>query len=92
VSDTVVFLPEKYIMSTTASANRASAALEELTEALKNPEAAKPFLNTGNKLNAAITAYPTIEVLLHQIVEHHLQGCPREQQQCKLQGWIIMPK
>jgi hypothetical protein len=41
-------------MPTTASADRASAALEELTEALKNPAAAKPFLNTGNKLNAAI--------------------------------------
>jgi hypothetical protein len=43
-------------MPTTASADRASAALEELTEALKNPAAAKPFLNTGSKLNAAIEA------------------------------------
>jgi hypothetical protein len=56
VSDTVVFLPEKYSMPTTASADRASTALEELTEALKNPAAAKPFLNTGNKLNASIEA------------------------------------
>jgi hypothetical protein len=40
----------------TASANRASTALKEPTEALKNPAAAKPFLNTGNKLNAAIEA------------------------------------
>jgi hypothetical protein len=56
VSDTVVFFPEKYSMTTTASADRASTALEELTEALKNPAAAKPFLNTGNKLNAAIEA------------------------------------
>jgi hypothetical protein len=47
-------------MPTTASANRASAALEELTEALKNPAAAKPFLNTGNKLNAAIEALTEI--------------------------------
>jgi hypothetical protein len=60
VSDTVVFLPEKYTMPTTASANRAAAALEELTEALKNPAAAKPFLNTGNKLNAAIEALTEI--------------------------------
>jgi hypothetical protein len=60
VSDTVVFLPEKYSMSTTASADRASAALEELTEALKNPAAAKPFLNTSNKLNAAIEALTEI--------------------------------
>jgi hypothetical protein len=60
VSDTVVFLPEKYSMPTTASADRASTALEELTEALKNPAAAKPFLNTGNKLNAAIEALTEI--------------------------------
>jgi hypothetical protein len=53
VSDTVVFLPEKYNMPTTASADRASTALEELTEA-------KPFLNTGNKLNAAIDALTEI--------------------------------
>jgi hypothetical protein len=71
VSDTVVFLPEEYSMPTTASADRAST-LEELTEALKNPEAAKPFLNTGNKLNAAIEAlteilYP-IAVQLLQVV------------------------
>jgi hypothetical protein len=57
VSDTVVFLPEKYTMPATASSDRATAAIEELTEALKNPsEAAKPFLNTGNKLNEAIAA------------------------------------
>jgi hypothetical protein len=47
-------------MPTTAAANRASTALEELTEALKNPEAAKPFLNTGNKLNVAIEALTEI--------------------------------
>jgi hypothetical protein len=60
VSDTVVFLPEKNSMPTTASADRASTALEELTEALKNLTAAKPFLNTGNKLNAAIEALTEI--------------------------------
>jgi hypothetical protein len=60
VSDTVVFLPEKSSMPTTASADRASTALEELTEALKNPAATKPFLNTGNKLNAAIEALTEI--------------------------------
>jgi hypothetical protein len=60
VSDTVIFLPEKYSMPTTASANRASAALEEITETLKNPAAAKPFLNTGDKLNAAIDALTEI--------------------------------
>jgi hypothetical protein len=60
VSDTVVFLPAKYTMPTTASADRTSAALEELIEALKNPAAAKPFLNTGNKLNAAIDALTEI--------------------------------
>jgi hypothetical protein len=43
-------------MPTTASSDRATAAIEELTEALKNPSAAKPFLNTGNKLNEAIAA------------------------------------
>jgi hypothetical protein len=53
----VVFLPEKYTMPATASSDRATAAIEELTEALKNPsEAAKPFLDTGNKLNEAIAA------------------------------------
>jgi hypothetical protein len=57
VSDTVVFLPEKYTMPATASSDRATAAIEELTEALKNPsEAAKPFMNTGNKLDEAIAA------------------------------------
>jgi hypothetical protein len=60
VSDTVVFLPEKYTMPTTASTDRATAASEELTEALKNPSAAKPFLNTGNKLNGAMTALTEI--------------------------------
>jgi hypothetical protein len=44
VSDTVVFLPEKYTMPTTASSDRAPAAIEELTEVLKNPsETVKPF-------------------------------------------------
>jgi hypothetical protein len=47
-------------MPTTASNDIASAALEELTEALKNPAAAKPFLKTGNKLNAAIEALTEI--------------------------------
>jgi hypothetical protein len=47
-------------MPTTAAADRASTALEELSEALKNPAAAKPFLNTGNKLNAAIEALTEI--------------------------------
>jgi hypothetical protein len=57
VSDTVVFLPEKYTMPATASSDRATAAIEELAEALKNPsEAVKAFLNTGNKLNEAIAA------------------------------------
>jgi hypothetical protein len=57
VSDTAVFLPEKYTMPATTSSDRATAAIEELIEALKNPsEAAKPFLNTGNKLNEAIAA------------------------------------
>jgi hypothetical protein len=59
-SDTVVFLPEKYSMPTTASADRAAAALEELTEALKNPAATKPFLNTGSKLDTAIEALTEI--------------------------------
>jgi hypothetical protein len=56
VSDTVVFLPEKYTMPATASSDWATAAIEELTEALKNPSAADPFLDTGNKLNEAIAA------------------------------------
>jgi hypothetical protein len=46
VLDTVVFLPEKYSMPTTTWTDRATAALEESTAALKNPAAAKPFLNT----------------------------------------------
>jgi hypothetical protein len=61
VSDTVVFLPEKYTMPSTSSTDRATVALEELPEALKNPsEAAKPFVNTGSKLNEAITALTEI--------------------------------
>jgi hypothetical protein len=64
VSDTVVFLPEKYTMPATASSDRATAALEELTEALKHPsEAAKPFLNTGNKLNEAIAALTELSAM-----------------------------
>jgi hypothetical protein len=43
-------------MPTTAAADRTSTALEELTEAFKDPAAAKPFLNTGKELNAAIEA------------------------------------
>jgi hypothetical protein len=44
-------------MPATASSDKATAVIEELTEALKNPsEAAKPFLDTGNKLNEAIAA------------------------------------
>jgi hypothetical protein len=50
VSDTVVFLPEKYTMPATASSDRATAAIEELTEALKHPSAAKPFLNTRKQI------------------------------------------
>jgi hypothetical protein len=60
VSDTVVFLPEKYSMPTSTSADRAAAALEELTEALKNPAAAKFFINNGNKLSAATEALTEI--------------------------------
>jgi hypothetical protein len=81
VSDTVVFLPEKYSMPTTASADRVSTALEELTEALKNPAAAKPFLNTGNKLNAAIDA-------LTEILSNRSTKAPNSietQRQCGLQ-------
>ena len=47
-------------MPTTASADRASTALKELIMALKHPDAAKPFLNTGNKLNEAIEALSEI--------------------------------
>ena len=47
-------------MPTTAAADRASTALEELTEALKNPKAALPFLDTGSKLNEAIEALSEI--------------------------------
>ena len=47
-------------MPPTASADRAATALEELTEALKNPKAAIPFLNTGSKLNEAIEALSEI--------------------------------
>jgi hypothetical protein len=63
VSDTVVFLPEKYTMPTTASSDRDTAALEELTEALKIMSAAKPFLNTGNKLNEAIAALTELSAM-----------------------------
>jgi hypothetical protein len=66
VSDTVVFLPEKYTMPATASSDRATAAIEELTEALKNPsESAKPFLDTGNKLNEAIAALTELSEMNH---------------------------
>jgi hypothetical protein len=65
VSDTVVFLPEKYTMPATASSDRATAALEELTEALKNPSTAKPFLNTGNKFNEAIAALQEMSEMNH---------------------------
>jgi hypothetical protein len=64
VSDTVVFLPAKYTMPATASSDRATAAIEELTETLKYPsEAAKPFLNTGNKLNEAIAALTELSAM-----------------------------
>jgi hypothetical protein len=65
VSDTVVFLPEKYTMPAAASSDRATAAIEELIEALKNPAAAKPFLNTGNKLNEAIAALTEMSEMNH---------------------------
>jgi hypothetical protein len=52
-------------MPATASADRATAAIEELTEALKNPAAAKPFLNTGNKLNEAIAALTEMSEMNH---------------------------
>jgi hypothetical protein len=44
VSDTVVFLPKKYTMPATASSDRATAALEELTEALKKSVSGKTIL------------------------------------------------
>jgi hypothetical protein len=47
-------------MPATASTDRATAALEELTEALKNPSAAKPYMNTGSRINEAITALTEI--------------------------------
>jgi hypothetical protein len=61
-----VFLPEKYTMPATASSDRATAAIEELTDALKNPsESAKPFLDTGNKLNEAIAALTELSAMNH---------------------------
>jgi hypothetical protein len=52
-------------MPATAPSDRATAAIEELTEALKNPAAAKPFLNTGNKLNEAIAALTEMSEMNH---------------------------
>ena len=77
VSDTVVFLPEKYSMPTTSSSDRATAALEELTEALRNPAAAKPFLNTGNKLNEAISALTDILATTQTITSSSGAAPPR---------------
>jgi hypothetical protein len=83
VSDTVVFLPEKYTMPATASSDRATAALEELTEALKKPSAAKPFLNTGNKLNEAIAALTEMSAMNLTTTGTSTKGsvtvCPNEQ-------------
>jgi hypothetical protein len=55
-------------MPATASTDRATAAIEELTEALKNPSAAKPFLNTGNKLNEAIAALTEMSSMNRTII------------------------
>jgi hypothetical protein len=53
----------------TVFTHRAATALEELTEALKNPTAAQPFLNTSNKLNAAIGWFPLEPVLSERVME-----------------------
>jgi hypothetical protein len=82
VPDTVVFLPEKYTMPATASSDRATAAIEELTEALKNPsEAAKPFLNTGNKLNEAIAALTEMSEMNHSSNKGSVTVSPKVSEQ-----------
>jgi hypothetical protein len=63
VSDTVVFLQEKYTMPKPASSDRTTEALEELTEALKNPALAKPFLNTCSKLNEGIASLTDLSAM-----------------------------
>jgi hypothetical protein len=53
-------------MPATASSVRATAAIEELTEALKNPsKSAKPFLDTRNKLDEAIAALTEMSEMNH---------------------------
>ena len=53
-SDTVDFFPTKFRMPKTSSADRAITAVEDLTDALNNPQPACPFHQHGSKINDAI--------------------------------------
>ena len=59
-SDTVDFFPTKFRMPETSSADRATAALEDLTDALNNPHPASPFHQHGTKINDAIRKLESI--------------------------------
>jgi len=57
VSDTIEFLPIKYNMPKTSSDNRITAAINELSSAIKHPQRRTPFLNgdTTNNILQELT-------------------------------------
>ena len=59
VSDTIEFFPTKVTMPKTSSDDRITAAIEELTEAVKNPAPRAPFMS-GNKTAEAIKSLTEI--------------------------------
>ena len=97
VSNTIKFLPTKYNMPKMSSEDRITAAIEELSSAIKHPQRQTPFLN-GDATNNIIhelteifqtdTAPPT--VLVEMVTPMELQGCQQKQSpHMDLQGCLF---
>ena len=81
VSDTIEFLPTKYNMPKTSSEDRITAAIEELSSAIKHPQRRTPLLN-GDTTNNIIEELTEI----FQTDTQHLQGCRKKSPPMELQG------
>jgi hypothetical protein len=93
VCDTVVFLPTKFPMPATSSADRVTKALENLVTELRNPRPAAPFLTEGSPTQHAINTLETffqnrlLTTTSRPMI--HLQGCRPSDQ---LQGYPLPRK
>jgi len=60
IAETIEFLPHTFTMPATSSADLAIQAVQELTEALKKPQPAAPFLEPLHRHNKALQEFADI--------------------------------